>query len=374
LRASRAADALIAPAPLRGWVFELFRAAGARAHEAQQVADHLVDANLTGHDSHGVGMAPRYIASLLAGELKLGQRIAIASDAGSLIVVDGQHGLGQSVGAQAMALAIERARAHGCVVLALRNAHHLGRIGAWAEQAVAAGCASIHFTSVLAGKPAVAPYGAAEARFVTNPFTVGLPMPGGEPLLLDFATSAIAQGKVRVAYNRGESTPPGCLMDADGRPTEDPAVLFESRDGRFGALRTMGEHKGSALAITCELLAGALSGAPTLHPGSTLPRVGVWNHMLAIVFDPQRLGTAAAFETQARDFIAWVRSAALAPDNQDGAVLTPGEAERRARHARASGIAIDTETLRQLDQAAADVAARFGLSPGPLSALERGCC
>jgi uncharacterized oxidoreductase len=319
-------------------------------------------------------MAPRYVASLLAGELRLGQKIRVVSDAGSLLVVDGGQGLGQSVGAQAMALAIERVRTHGCVVLALRNAHHLGRIGAWAEQAVAAGLASIHFTSVLAGKPAVAPFGAREARFVTNPFTVGLPLPGGDPLLLDFATSAMAQGKVRVAYNRGDAVPADCLIDADGRPTDDPAVLFEAREGRFGALRTMGEHKGSALAITCELLAGALSGASTLHPGSSLPRVGVWNHMLAIVFDPQRLGTTQAFAGEAHDFIAWVRSAALSPDNLEGAVLTPGEAERRAKRARASAIAIDAETMRQLDQAAADVAARFGWSPGPLSVLERGGC
>ncbi len=369
----RAADSLIAPGPLRAWVFELFRAAGAQTHEAEQVADHLVEANLTGHDSHGVGMTPRYVASLLAGELRLGQKIRIVSDAGSLLVVDGERGLGQSVGAQAMALAIERVRSHGCVVMALRNAHHLGRIGAWAEQAVAAGCASVHFTSVLAEKPAVAPYGGREARFVTNPFTVGLPVPGGEPLILDFATSAIAQGKVRVAYNRAEAVPGECLIDATGRPTTDPAVLFEAHEGRYGALRTMGEHKGSALAITCELLAGALSGAQTLHPGSALPRVGVWNHMLAIVFDPHRLGTAQAFEAQAREFIDWVRSAPPAPGHAEGAVLTPGQSERQARRARAAGIRFDGETIRQLDRAAADVAARFGLSPGPLSALERGC-
>ncbi|MEN9775835.1 MAG: hydroxyacid dehydrogenase [Pseudomonadota bacterium] len=366
-------DAQIPTTGLRGWVFELFRSAGASAHEAELGAHHLVEANLAGHDSHGIGMAPRYIASLLAGELQWGRTIKVITDAGSLLVVDGQGGLGQSVGLQAMALAIERAQQLGCAVLALRHAHHLGRIGHWAEQAIAAGLASVHFTNVVAPKPAVAPHGGAEARFVTNPFTVGLPVPGHAPIVLDFATSAIAQGKVRVAYNRGESTPPGSLIDAQGLPTDNPAVLFEPQDGPFGALRTMGAHKGSALAITCELLAGALSGGLTMHPGCPLPKVGVWNNMLAIVFDPTRMGTGEAFEQQAREFMAWVRSARLAPDNTDGAILMPGDAERQSRTDRARSIAIDATTLQQLDAAAAAVAGRFGLSPGPLSALDRGC-
>jgi uncharacterized oxidoreductase len=366
-------DALIPTTGLRGWVCDLFRAAGASALESELTAAHLVEANLTGHDSHGVGMVPRYVAALLAGELRLGQTIECVTDAGSLLVIDGRRGLGQSVGHQAMALAIERAREHGCAVMALRNAHHLGRIGHWAEQAVAAGLASVHFTNVVNAKPSVAPYGGAQARFVTNPFTVGLPVPGAEPLVLDFATSAVAQGKVRVAYNRGERLPAGSLIDATGGETDDPAVLFESQDGRFGALRTMAGHKGSALALTCELLAGALSGGATMHPGSALPVAAIWNNMLAIVFDPGRLGTGESFEIQAREFIDWVKSAPGCPDTPDVAILTPGEAERRSRARRASAIPIDRETLRQLDGASKDVAGRFGQSPGPASALERGC-
>jgi uncharacterized oxidoreductase len=366
-------DALIPTAALRGWVFDLLRAAGASARESELAAGHLVEANLTGHDSHGVGMLPRYVAALLAGELRLGQTIDCVTDAGSLLVIDGGGGLGQSVGHQAMALAIERARQHGCVVMALRNAHHLGRIGHWAEQAIAAGLASVHFTNVVNSKPSVAPHGGTRARFVTNPFTVGLPVPGAEPLVLDFATSAVAQGKVRVAYNRGERLPAGSLIDAGGRETDDPAVLFEPQDGRLGALRTMAAHKGSALAITCELLAGALSGGATMQPGSALPKAAIWNNMLAIVFDPERLGTGQSFESQAREFIEWVKSSPASADQPEADILTPGEAERRSRARRARAIPIDHETLRQLDQASAEVSGRFGQSPGPASALERGC-
>jgi len=369
----RPADALIPTVALRAWVIDLFRAAGASVHEAELAGTHLVEANLTGHDSHGVGMVPRYVAALLAGELQLGQTIHSVTDAGSLLVVDGRGGLGQSIGHQAMALAIERAQQHGCVVMALRNSHHLGRIGHWAEQAIAAGMASVHFTSVVNSTPSVAPHGGAQARFVTNPFTVGLPVPGAEPLVLDFATSALAQGKVRVAYNRGERLPADSLIDADGRSTDDPALLFEPADGRLGALRTMAGHKGSALAITCELLAGALSGGTTMHPGTSRPVAAIWNHMLAIVFDPARMGTGDSFEVQARAFIEWVRSSPPRPDQPDATIMTPGEAERRSRARRAQAIPIDEETLSQLDRAALQIAGRFGQSPGPVSALERGC-
>ena len=120
-------DALIPTAALRGWVFDLFRAAGASAHESELAAGHLVEANLTGHDSHGVGMVPRYVAALRAGELRLGQTIDCVTDAGSLLVIDGCGGLGQSVGHQAMAMAIERTRQQGCVVMALRNGIYRAR-------------------------------------------------------------------------------------------------------------------------------------------------------------------------------------------------------------------------------------------------------
>ncbi len=367
------ADHLIPTRALHTWVVDLFRASGSSSHEATLTADHLVGANLAGHDSHGVGMAPKYVASLLNNELQLNQRVRVLTDTGSMVVVDGQRGMGQSVTHQAMEIAIERARQHGCCVMALRNAHHLGRVGHWAEQAIAQSLVSIHFTNAISHMAMVAPHGGAQARFLTNPFTVGIPIAGSEPIVLDFATSAVAHGKVRVAYNKGVAVPPGSLIDAQGRPTDDPAVMFEPEGGPFGSLRTTGGHKGHALAMVCELLGAALTGGETLHPGNPLPVSGVWNNMLAIVFDPARLGTGAWFESQARDFIAWVKSSPPAADNPEGEVLVPGEPERRARQARAQMIPIDPGTMAQMDEASASVASRFGQSPGPLSALERGC-
>jgi uncharacterized oxidoreductase len=270
-----------------------------------------------------------------------------------------------------MEIAIERARSHGVCVMGLKNSHHLGRVGHWAEQAIAAGMASIHFTNAVSNPPMVAPYGGAQGRFLTNPFTVGIPRRGAEPILLDFATSAIAHGKVRVAYNKKVPVPAGSLIDVNGEPTTDPAVMFEPPEGPHGALVPFAAHKGYALAMVCELLGAALTGGETMHPDNMKMKYAIWNNMLTIVFDPARLGTGEAFEREARAFVEWVESARLS-----GAVdriMMPGDPERRSRAARAEAVPIDSGTLAQLDDAARQVAGRFGQSPGPLSALERGC-
>jgi uncharacterized oxidoreductase len=343
-------DLNIRPEALHRWVVDLFLAAGSNDTEARLVADHLVQANLTGHDSHGVGMIPKYVTALVNDKLKLNQTIGIVNDTGTMITVDARRGLGQSVTHQAMELAIERARQHGVCVMGLRNSHHLGRVGHWAEQAIAAGMVSIHFTNANSIH-VVAPHGGAQARFVTNPFTVGIPRRDREPLLLDFATSAIAHGKARVAYNKKVPVPEGCLIDADGRPTNDPAVVFESP---AGALLTFAGHKGYALAMVCELLGAALTGGDTSCPveGEDVS-LRVWNSMLTIVFDPARIGSLDAFEKSAAEFEDWVRSARPAPGS-DG-VRMPGDPEREARKARAAGILIDAQTVAQMEAAAAQI-------------------
>ena len=356
------ADVLLPTARTRAWVRDLWLAAGSAAEEAERVADHLVAANLAGHDSHGIGMVGPYVRSLLADELQLNQRIAVITDTDTLLVVDGNRGMGQTIAYQTMELAIERARQHGVVIIGLRNSHHLGRVGHWAEQAIAAGLASIHFTNVVS-RPLVAPHGGAQGRFGTNPFTVGLPRRDAPPILLDFASSAIAVGKVRVAYNRKGQAPAGTLLDHAGQPTTNPAVMYEEP---VGALLTAAGHKGYALAMVCDLLGSALFGGTTPQP-SRLRVPGLYNNMLAIVFDPSRFGAGEHFENEAREFIAYVQSARrTAPD---APIEVPGDAERRYRVERASALPVDKGTLRTLDEAAQAINQLRGAKLAPASDL-----
>jgi hydroxycarboxylate dehydrogenase B len=349
----------VQPEALNAWVKQLWLAAGSSETEAVRTADHLVGANLAGHDSHGVGMVPRYVSSLKAGDLQLNQTLSIVLDHGALLTVDGRRGMGQNVAFQAMELAISRAQQHGSCIMGLRNSHHLGRVGHWAEMAIAQGLVSIHFTNAVS-PPWVAPHGATQGRFVTNPFTVGVPRRHAEPLLLDFATSAIAHGKARVAYNKGVPVPAGSLISADGHATNDPKVLFEEP---IGALLTFAGHKGYALAMMCELLGAALTGGETTRPGNIPSTPGIWNNMLTLVFDPAKIGSLDAFEQEAGAFEQWVRSAQLAPGHDK--IKMPGEPEREFRAARAQGIEIDAGTMLQMDEAAQKISSALPM----LSAL-----
>jgi uncharacterized oxidoreductase len=216
---------LIALDPLHAAMRLVVRGFGSSEAEVQAVASNLIEANLKGHDSHGIGMLPRYALAYLEGNLLPNAQMSVSLDAGALLRLDGNAGFGQVIGQQAMALGIERAKAHGSCIVALGNSHHLGRIGAWAEQVAEAGLVSMHFVNVIS-RPFVAPYGGADARFGTNPFCAGVPLPGRPPVILDFATSVIAQGKTRVAYNKGEPVAPGCLIDGQGQATDDPACMF----------------------------------------------------------------------------------------------------------------------------------------------------
>ena len=333
-------------ATLRTQVAGIIAAGGSTPEEARTVADNLVLANLSGHDSHGVGMVPRYIDAILEGGLKPNSSVKVNLDAGSLLALDGQRGYGQVVGEQAMTLGIARARQSGSCILALANAHHLGRIGHFAEMAVAQGLVSIHFVNVQS-RPVVAPWGGADGRFGTNPCCIGVPLKGREPFLLDFATSRVAQGKMRVAHNQGRQVEPGLLIDEHGQPTTDPGVVVVPQsNGLFGALMTFGEHKGYGMAVACELLGGALTGSGTWHRPATTAR-SVINGMLAILIDPQQLGTANTFEQEALAFVDWVRQSPPGPDS-DG-VLLAGEPERAARVQREhAGIEIDDFTWAEI--------------------------
>lgn len=337
-------------------------AAGSSAAEAQAVATNLVEANLRGHDSHGVGMVPRYIDAVREGGLQVDAHVAVRADSGPLLTLDGQRGYGQVIGAEAMALGIERARRHGVCIVGLAHSHHLGRIGHWAEQCIAAGLVSIHFVNVLS-RPIVAPFGGRDARLGTNPFCVGIPRLGREPIVLDFATSKIAQGKTRVAYNKGMPVEPGTIIDDHGEPTTDPRYTVIEPSG---ALLPFGEHKGAGLGLVCELLGGALAGGETASGPVTDGRRRVLNSMFSIIVDAERLGTAANLAREMESFVAW--HTASPPMAGVDRVKTPGEPERAMRAERlAHGVPVDAVTWSEIVAAGVKV----GLPANGVDALVR---
>lgn len=327
----------------------IVKAGGSTDREADLVATNLVEANLKGHDSHGVGMIPRYIDAIKEGGLAVNAHVSITLDSNALLTLNGNTAYGQVAGYEAIELAAERAKRHGVCVLGLSNAHHIGRIGHWAEQAIGHGLVSIHFVNVIS-RPVVAPWGGSDARHGTNPFCVGIPRPGKDPIVLDFATSRIAQGKTRVAYNKGEQLPPGILIDTQGNPTTDPRFSVLEP---LGAILPFGEHKGSGLALICELLGGALTGGLTAHERSEGKR-RVLNGMFSILVDPTKLGTAENLAREMEEYVAW--HTASPPNAQTEKLMIAGEPERISKAKRlVSGIPVDPTTWGEIIAAGAKV-------------------
>lgn len=331
---------------LNAFVQTLWRHAGSTPREAELVAEHLIQANLAGHDSHGVGMIPTYMSSLAQGHLQLNGQINVVRDAGAVLTIDGGKAFGQVAAYQAMEKGIERAQQLGLAAVALNNSHHIGRIGHWAEQCGRAGLISIHFVNVM-GDPMVAPFGGSDRRFGTNPFCVIFPRPGKKPLLLDFATSGIAFGKTRVAYNKGQRVAPGYLIDAEGQPTVEPKVMHEQP---YGSLLPFGFHKGYALATLCEILGGALSGGQTTHDETLqTSNDAIFNCMTTLILNPQAFA-APQMQQEAEAFLAWVKES---PQSGEAPIQVPGEWEEANRaERREKGIPVDANTWQQICEAA----------------------
>jgi uncharacterized oxidoreductase len=340
---------------LRRLTSELLEAGGSADAEARAVADHLVDANLAGHDSHGVGMLPHYVRNLQAKTLVPNRRPEVVSNTGSFAVWDGRNGYGQVIARDAMTWAIGAARQHGVAVHGLRNTHHIGRVGAYGEQVAAEGLLAVHFVNGNSGPPKVTPFRGREGRLSTNPVCIAVPGTARTPpVILDMATSVIALGKVRVAYNEGHQVAERTLIAADGTPTTDPAVIYKEP---HGAVLPFGEHKGYGLALIAELLAGAIAGAGTIQPQNPRDR-GIVNGMLTVVIDPERLASRAFIQAEIDALIAYMKETKAADPSLP--VLVPGEPERIARAKRsADGIDIDATTWREIGEAASSLGVRF---------------
>src|SRR6201995_4337735 len=338
------------------FVADVFAHSESSPEEAKRIATYLTTANLTGHDSHGVIRVPVYIRWLKTGFVVPNQTAEVVLDTPSLAVVDGKFGYGQTVTPQAVRIGIEKCKKAGLAAVALRNAGHIGRVGDWAEMAAAEGLVSVHFVNA-AGSLLVAPFGGVEKRLSTAPYCVGIPRPGQDPIVLDFATSVVAEGKVLVASRGGKKLPKGALIDADGTLSEDPAVLYgpHAKDGPRdptqgrGAIRAFGDHKGSGLAFMCELLGGALTGR-----GATGPNRRFANGMLAFYIDPKVVDPAHFFDGEITRYVDFIRE--TKPIAGGEPVMIPGDAERKTRAERTkNGIPLPDDTWAAIVNTAREV-------------------
>ena len=341
----------IAEDRLYDMAYAIAAAAGAPAAEAACVARHLVDANLKGHDSHGVGMLESYVKHAANGTLRPAEHGVVVNEAGPLLQIDGRRGHGQVVARDAVEMAVARAQRDGACILAVRDSHHMGRIGTYGEIVAAAGYVAILVVNVVGHRGLVAPYGGAFGRLGTNPICIAVPGPTPEtPFVLDMATSKVAVGKLRVAMAKGESLPEGYALDGHGQPTRDPGVIWAEPGG---SVLPFGDHKGSGLGLAIDILAGALTGGDTLQPAH--PRgATITNNLFGIVVDPARLSSIGRFNDEVAAILDYMTS--CPPRDPGTPVRIAGEPEREAlRTRRAGGIPIDDGTWASLLAAAATV-------------------
>jgi uncharacterized oxidoreductase len=338
------------------FVADVFTHSESSPEEAKRIATYLTTANLTGHDSHGVIRVPVYIRWKKMGSVVPDQKVDVIVDTPSLAVIDGRFGYGQTVTPQAVRIGIEKCKKAGLAAIALRNAGHIGRVGDWAEMAAASGLVSVHFVNA-AGSLLVAPFGGVQKRLSTAPYCVGIPRQGQDPIVLDFATSIVAEGKVLVASRGGNKLPKGALIDGDGTLSEDPAVLYGpySAEGArdhtkgSGAIRAFGEHKGSGLAFICELLGGALTGN-----GATAPDRRFANGMLAFYVDPRVVDPSHFFDGEISRYVDFIR--ATKPVAGVESVLIPGDPEAKMRAERTkNGIPLPDDTWAAIVNTAREV-------------------
>ncbi len=329
---------------LRTLIGEIFLGAGCGSDEANCIANHLVLANLSGHDSHGVIRTPIYVGWRNVGKVFANREAKVLFENDSMALVDGQLGFGQWIGQQATNLGIRKCREQGVAVIALQQSGHLGRIGHWAEMAIDAGFVSLNFVNTSGLGMHVVPVGGIDSRLSINPVTLGIPTQTDTPIVLDIAAAMTAEGKLKVARNKGVPVPEGWIIDADGNSTTDPNDFYGPP---FGAILPFGGHKGYGLGLVTELLAGAITGSGCSATGKDRLEQG----MLSILIDPARLQSSDGVFGEVQRYIEFVKSSR--PTESGGEVLVPGEIEQRNRNQRMrDGVDLDEKTWGQIVETA----------------------
>ena len=324
---------------LTDFTSDIFEASEIPADVARAVAESLVLSNLSGHDSHGVIRIIEYVEWTARGWVNPQGRLTVVREQPCILVLDGAFGFGQVIGRQAMERGIAKAKAEGACVLSLKRSGHLGRVGEFMEQATAAGLVSFGFTNTHGAGVLVAPHGGRERRLSANPMVAGAPLPDSPDVIMDISTSMIAEGKIKVARSKGETLPEGMIVNSRGEPSTSPQEYY---DDPPGALLPFGGHKGYALSICCEIMAGAMTGAGCSKAG--VERIA--NGFMAFLLDPAAFAGEEFVAGELGGLAEWIRSSPLRTGFDK--IQIPGEPEAEARVDRALGIQIEPATWQKI--------------------------
>ena len=338
---------------LRNITIGVFSAFGTPREEAEIVADHLIEANLMGHDSHGFQRIIQYTTEYREKRIIPGAPVTIEKETPTTAIVDAHLNFGQ-VGALRLAqVAIEKAREHGVSCVCSRNFAHSGRLGAWTTMIAQEGMFGIgtiaapylpHFGHF------VAPWGGREGRLATNPFSWAAPT-NGNPLVVDFATTATSEGKVRAAQLAGKSIPPNQALNAKGQPTTDPNDFYGPPVGVLLPFGGDVAYKTFGLAMMTTIMTGALGGEDIIHPGDQ------HNTMTFIAVDSRAFGGPEAFRQASTDLANYMKNTTPAEGFDE--VILPGEPEyRKYEERQKTGIPVPESTWKEV----CAIADEFGVS------------
>ena len=342
-------------------ITDIFKAKSCNNYEAKTIAERLCGSNLKGHDSHGIVRVPRYVLWMEWGWVFPNIKPELIVDSGALALIDAKQGFGQVAGEFAVDEGIKRAKLHGVSVVGLKNSGHLGRIGDWSERAADAGLVSLHFVNVR-GSLLVAPFGGSDRRGSTSPLSIGVPSKDTDHIILDMATSTVAEGKVMVAQKGGKPLPAGALIDSNGNLTINPEVMYgkinenevPNSENGTGAITAFGLHKGSGINFMMEILGGALTGSGVSAGIDDKEKRKFANGMLSLYVKVDNMVNFEYFLNEVRSYADFVRSSP--PANKNEKVLIPGVKEISTYKDRlANGLPVAPIVWQNIKQTAKDL-------------------
>lgn len=344
---------------LSDFIARIFEKVGVPADESRIVAESLVGSNLRGHDSHGVMRSTQYVGFVEKGEYQPGAALKVERETPALVVADGQWGFGQVQAHRLLDLILPKAKVLGLAAAAARNCGHIGRLGEYAERAAAEGLILIATVNNCGAGQRVAPPGGVSPRLGTNPLCAAVPT-ASNPVVLDFGTSVVAEGKVRVYHINKKPVPDGWLLDPQGKPTNDPSVLYEAPLGSILPMGGAQAYKGFGLAMVLDMLCGGLTGGRASHAGAPAAK---GNNVVFLALDPAQFAGQDWLLHESTQLVDYLRETPRATGVE--AITLPGDPERATFDKRSrGGIPLEDAHWEKL----VEMAVKYGVEPpAPLS-------